>query len=147
VLLAFVASSTLVGLGCGVVNPGILGAVGSNTGGTVSDPSTTSGNVVIMLMNQTNATAQANVRVTKVNGGTLDLNMAAAANDFAAVTQSCEVQTIQVVQASFAGPTGAVNVPAAVSPFTMGTTMQCGSVIAITLTGTPPSILIGVQGF
>lgn len=139
---ALTAASVLVGIGCGVVNPNLLGGPGAAAGVTGTE-----GNVVIMVVNETSVTGQANVTVTKENGGQLVLNVPVPANEHVAVVQNCDVDTIQVDSASYAGTAGAVIVPATVSPIQMGLTLQCGGVVVISLTGAPPGVFLNVQTF
>lgn len=147
-----VAASILVGLGCGVVNPSLLG------GNAAAQTTGIDGNIVILVINQTTVDAQANVTVTKTtatntsstttaNQGTVELNIPVLASSHAAVVQDCTVQTIQVTQASYAGTNGAVVIPSSVSPVQVGLTLQCGGVVAITITGAPPNVFLNVQSF
>lgn len=138
-----VTASILVGIGCGVINPDLVGAP------EAAEPEATGaqGNIVILVVNESTVTGQANVTVTKQNGGQMVLNIPVAANQHVAVVQNCEVDTIQVDSASFAGLTGAVIIPATVSPIRMGLTLQCGGVVAISLTGAPPGVFLNVQTF
>ncbi len=138
-----VVTSVLVGIGCGVLNPDLLGTVGANAASGVINK----GNVVILVMNDTAVTAQANVTVTKINGSQLVLNVPVPANDHVAVVQDCDVDTITVDQASVAGTNGAVVIPATVSPVKMGQTLQCGGVMAISITGTAPGVFLNAQTF
>lgn len=144
-LPALIAASVLVGLGCGVVNPGLLGGSGA-TGATPAEAGA-SGNIAILVVNDTPVTTQANVTVTKVNGAEMVLNIPVPANDHVTVVQNCEVDTVQVESASYAGPGGAVIIPAAVSPLQMGLTLQCGGVVAVSITGAPPGVFLNVQSF
>ena len=137
-----IAASVLIGLGCGVVNPNLLSGPSAATGVTGID-----GNIVIMVVNNTTVTAQANATVTKENGGQLVLNMPVAANEHLAVVQDCSVRTIQGGSASYAGTAGAVIIPATFSPIQMGLTLQCGGVVVISITGAPPGVFLNVQTF
>ncbi len=136
-----VSASILVGLGCGVVNPNLLGG-----NAAVQTPGL-NGSIVILVINQTTVDAQANVTVTRTNGGSLDLNIPVLAGSHQAVTQDCEVNTIQVSQASYAGTNGAVVIPSSVSPVQVGSTLQCGGVVAVTITGAPPNVFLNVPSF
>jgi hypothetical protein len=142
--LGVVACSLLAVLGCGVVNPDLVGTVGGNPA-TATTP--VDANIVILVMNLTPVTAQASVRVTKRNQGVVELNIPVSSLDHAAVVQNCEVTSVEFVEASFAGPGGAVVVPASVSPLVVGQNLNCGGVVAITITGTPPGVFVTVQGF
>ena len=79
-------------IGCGVVNPNLLGAWSRRRGHRDR------GNVVIMVVNETSVTGQANVTVTKENGGQLVLNVPVPANEHVAVVQNCDVDTIQWIR-------------------------------------------------
>lgn len=125
-----------------MLNPDVLGAVGGNTASQFEGGQ---GNIVILVVNQTPVTTQANIEITKANGGVLTLNIPVPANDHEAIVQTCDVDTIQILQASYAGTGGAVIIPATVSPLQMGLNLQCGGVVAITMTGAPPNVFLGVQ--
>jgi hypothetical protein len=129
--------------GCGVLNPNLLGAVGANTAASVVG---TEGNIAILVMNQTPVTIQVNLQITKTNGGVVNLNIPVQPNDHEAVVQSCEVDVVQILQASYAGAAGSVVVPATVSPLQVGLNLQCGGVVSITMTGAPPNVFLAVQG-
>jgi len=136
--------SVLVGWGCGVLNPDLLGATGTNLAASVTG---TEGNVVIMVVNDTSGDAQADVTVTKENGAQLVLNVPAAANNHSIVVQNCEVQTIQVNQALVVGANGGVVVPTNVAPVTMGLNLQCGGGVVISISGTPPGVFVNAWSF
>jgi hypothetical protein len=139
-----VAASLLVVLGCGVANPALVGTLGSNTAAAVTGIES---NIAIMVMNLTPVTTQASIRVNKRNGGVVDLNIPVQPFDHTAVVQNCDVVSVEFVEASYAGPAGAVAIPTTVSPLVVGLNLNCGGVVAITIAGTPPGVFVTVQGF
>lgn len=141
-----IALSVLVGWGCGVVNPDLLGTIGFNT----ASSSQINGVVVIMVVNETDAAAQATVTVTKTTETqtlTTTNQLSVGAQDHLVVVDDCDVDTIQVDQGSYAGPNGAVLVPATVSPVQMGVNLQCGGGVIVTFTGTPPGVFLNAFSF
>ena len=129
--------------GCGVVNPSLVAVLpGGTQTSTMDSPK---GQIVILVINLTPSTTQANVLVTKTNGGQVTLNIAVPAFAHRAFTQECEVQKIEFVQASYAGATGAVQIPFTVSPLVSGVNLECGNVVAISMLGTAPNIAPQIQ--
>jgi hypothetical protein len=141
-----IAASVLVGLGCGVVNPGLLGGTASTSTTAILNQ----GVVVVMLINNTSATGQVSFDTNQtINGTTGDVTttLIAPANDHLTWVRDCDFNTINVVQASYAGTNGAVIVPSTVSPVTMRQNIQCGGGVVLTLSGTPPGVFLNATSF
>ena len=92
-----IAASVLVAVGCGVLNPDLLGAAGvSNTGTT----SLINGMVVLMLINETGVSTSAVLVSSKTDntGATTTSNttLTAAAHDHIVLVNDCQINQIQV---------------------------------------------------
>ena len=148
---ALIAASVLVGVGCGVVNPDLLGAAGvSNTAAN----NLTNGVVVMMLINETDVSADVAIVGQRITGNatlttTTDLSwsLTAPSHDHIVLVEDCELDWMQVTQASYAGTNGAVTIPATVAPAIMGETLQCGGGLVITISGTPPGVFLNAYSF
>jgi len=136
-LLMLLGAASAAVHGCGVLNPSLVSTLTLGTqGGTIE----AKGNVVILVMNTSSVTTQANIRVTRDDGGQVTLNIAVPAFGHRTFTQECEVQQIEFVEASFADVDGAVQIPFSVSPLVSGVNLDCGDVVAITMIGNPPNV-------
>lgn len=142
-----IAASVLVGVGCGVLNPELLGAAGiSNTAGD----DLTNGLVVLMLVNETGVSTEANLLITKtLNGVSTEITttLTATANNHMVLVDNCELDSIQVTDASYAGTGGAVTIPSTVAPARMGSTLQCGGGLVITISGSAPGVFLNALSF
>ena len=142
-----IAASVLVGVGCGVLNPDLLGAAGvSNTAST----SLTNGMVVMMLINETGVSTSATLVTTKnLNGVSTDITttLTTPANNHLVLVDDCTLTSIQVTTASYAGANGAVVIPSTVAPAVLGETMQCGGGVVVTISGTPPGVFLNAATF
>jgi hypothetical protein len=142
-----IAASVLVGVGCGVINPELLGAVGASN--TAADD-VTKGMVVVVLINGTDVSTEITTVTTKMLAGvSTDINktITAKARNHTVLVDDCELDSIQVTQASYAGTNGAVIVPSTVSPANMGENLQCGGGLVVTLTGAPPGVFLNAYSF
>lgn len=142
-----IAASVLVGVGCGVINPDLLGTVGISNNNTTT---LTNGMVVMVLLNETNVTASVTVVINKtIDGVDTDVTttLTSPANDHIVLVDDCAINSIQVTDAVFAGTNGAVTIPSTVSPAVMGETLQCGGGVVVTISGTAPGIFLNAGAF
>lgn len=130
---AFVAAG-----GCGVLNPSLVTAVGGNTINADLDPP--DGYVMILVMNRATVAVQATLRVTKENNFTATRTYQVGPLSYIAEAQDCD--TAAILFDNFSD--GTTTTPANLGTLTRGTAFNCGSVIAITGDGTPPTFTVEV---
>jgi hypothetical protein len=138
--------------GCDVLNPALFGTVTSSSIPSLSAPE---GTILVAVLNTTSAIAAARVRVTKNNGGTVDLvlpvqqadNDPANEADRALAVQDCDVASIQLIEVLAAPSTGgAVQQFGSDLPLLIGGVhINCGKVVVISILGTPPNLLVNMQ--
>lgn len=139
--LALTACGVALSVGCGVVNPSLLGAVGSNTASNITAPQ---GYIVILLVNRSAVSTQARVQIRKENGAVQDLTLSSEPFNFFAFTQECGVTSIQFQTFGYAATTGTTNVNANLGVLRVGETFNCGNVIAVVANGNPPTFTVEV---
>jgi hypothetical protein len=114
------------------------------------------GTIAIVVLNSTSSQAAARFQITKRNGGTVDLTVPvlpfdgdpADEGDRAMVVQDCDVTTIELVDVLAALSTGGVQqFGQDLAPLNMGEQLTCGKVIAVTITGSEPNLLVNLQVF
>ncbi len=135
--------------GCGVLNPNLFSSFGNSSVGGVTRPN---GAIVILVMNQTSSAAVVLIRVTKMNGGAVELSVPLdpfgpeTELDHAQIVQECYVESIEFVSGSIQSDTGGdpIDIPAELPPIVYGLNFFCGSVVVVTITGIglPPVISV-----
>jgi hypothetical protein len=134
VTLAALATGTGCG-GGGIFNPSLFVTVGGSPLRALDQPD---GSIIILVMNLTDATAAARIRVTKENGGVLVLTVPVAAfesgvePDHVAVVQDCDIASIQLLGVT---SEDGVDIPSFSPPIRKGFELSCGKVVAITILG------------
>jgi len=139
--------------GCGVLNPSLVGTTILSSTESLDNPE---GTIVIVVMNTTSSLAAARFEITKRNGGTVDLTVPvlpfdgdpANEGDRAMVVQDCDITSIQLVDVLASLSTGGIQqFGQDLAPLTMGDRLSCGKVVALTITGTEPNLLVTLQVF
>jgi len=134
-------------VGCGMVNPSLLGGLGVSPIQAL-DPA--QGSLVIAVLNRSDAVAQAKVVVTKANGGELELNLTTqpfspgTELDHVVAVQDCDVESVELLEIIYAGPGGASTIASDAAPLLSGFNLSCGDVVVITITGTSPNVLVNL---
>jgi len=147
-ILAMAGLGLSINSGCGILNPSLInpdlvGAV--SVGDAVNTIDEPEGYVAILLMNTSPFTIEAQLTVTKENGASKPWSLTAAAADFYVLTQDCDVASVAFVNFNYVDPiAGTILIPANLGNLTMGQGLECGGVIAITATGTPPTFTVNV---
>lgn len=138
--------------GCGVLNPSLTGTVLPNGVSTLPNQQ---GTILIAVFNSTTSVAAARLEVTKNNGGVVevvipvqprDLNPANQ-TDQGVVVQDCDVQSIRLVEVLAAVTGGVAQVGTGLPPLQSPTSLSCGKLVVVTITGTAPNILVSLQVF
>lgn len=150
--LLLAGAGLLLAPGCGIINPDLLGTVFTNS--TIGMPAPT-GTIVIAVLNRSPAIAAAQVRVTKKDGGVVDLtipvqpfdNSTANPADRAFAVQDCDVYSIRLVQVLAGLPTGGAvqQFASSLPPLVDGIELSCGKLVMITIVGTPPNLQAAVE--
>lgn len=150
-MLPLVTLSLVSATSCDVINPALLGSTG---GSTIRALENAQGSLVILVMNRTTAVAAAQVLVTKQSGGTVLLTIPVQEfgdgndRDFSAIVQDCDIEQVQLLQVTAVSGEGeTVEVPSDAPPLRMGIEINCGSVIAITVSGTSPTLFLDLTVF
>jgi hypothetical protein len=99
---------------------------------------------MILLMNQTTANVLTDVQITKQNGASKTWTITAAPGLFYTLAQDCELSTVQFVDFGFSSPGGINTVASNLGVLTFGQEFQCGSVIAVTASGSPAAFSVQV---
>lgn len=131
-LAAFLAAG-----GCGVLNPSLVTSYGGNTVNSITPPT---GYVMLLVMNRSTVAVQATVRITKSNGTTVDRTLKVGPLRFLAQAQDCD--TAAILFDNFSDGTNIT--PANLGTLTNGTSFNCGSVVAVTADGNPPTFSVEV---
>ncbi|MBP7934607.1 MAG: hypothetical protein KA354_08180 [Phycisphaerae bacterium] len=142
----------LLAPGCGIINPDLLGTVLPNS--TIGIPAP-EGTIVIAVLNRSPAIVAAQVQVTKIDGGVVDLTIpvqpfdSSTANpaDRAFAVQDCDVYSIRLVQILAGLPTGGAvqQFASSLPPLVDGVELSCGKLVTITVVGTPPNLQAAVE--
>ncbi len=142
--LALALLMTLAGLGsgCDVINPALVGTLGGNTAVTMDRPE---GHIVILLINTTPGRIAVTLTMTTDQGGTRTEGASLGPGYFP-IVKDCELQSVTIEQFQYVAPgTGeVVEVPANLGTLIRGQAIQCGNVISITASGSPPEFLVQV---
>jgi hypothetical protein len=129
------------GLGLSVgCNPALTGNLGGNSIPSLNAPN---GYVVILMMNQSTANVVANVQVNK-NGSSKVWAMSAGPTDFLTLVLDCDITSIQFLDFGFGSAGGLTTVPGNLGVLTMGQSINCGNVLAVTAAGIPPAFTVQV---
>ncbi len=139
--LAIVACGLTLSVGCGVLNPSLLAAFGSNTASQDTAPN---GFIVILLTNRAAVSVQARVQVTKTNGSAQEFTLSSAPLNFFAFTQECDVAAVQFTSFGYASSAGTINVNANLGQLQVGNGLECGNVISVVADGNPPAFSVEV---
>jgi hypothetical protein len=145
----FSAVLVLLAGGCGILNPNLFSSFGGDSVRGLTRPN---GAIVILVMNQTSSSAAVLIRVTKMNGGAVELSVPLdpfgpeTELDHAQLVQECYVESIEFVSGSIQSDTGGdpIDIPAELPPVVYGLNLFCGSVVVITIVGIglPPVISV-----
>lgn len=133
--------------GCGVLNPSLLGGIGLSPIQSL-DPA--QGSLVILVLNRSDAIAQAKVIVTKTSGAEVELNLTtqpfsqATELDHVAAVQDCDIESIELMETIYAGPGGASTIASDAGPLLSGFNLNCGDVVVVTIEGTSPNVIVGL---
>jgi hypothetical protein len=133
--------------GCGVLNPSLLGGVGISP---IQGLDPAQGSLVILVLNRSDAVAQAKVAVTKTNGAEVELNLTAqpfsqgTELDHVAAVQDCDVESVELTETIYAGPGGASTIASDTGPLVSGFNLNCGDVVVVTIEGTSPNVIVGL---
>ena len=129
--------------GCGMLNPSLVGAFPSAEAiNTLDSPD---GYIAITLINTSPFTIETQLLVQKENGTSKTWSLTSAAADFYVLTQDCDVASISFDTFGYVDPVGgAVQIPANLGSLTKSEGLECGSVVAITAAGTPPTFTVNV---
>lgn len=134
---AFVAVWALL-LGC---NPSLISALG---GDSVTTTDTPNGYIMILMMNQSPTSINAEIDITKMNGTLSRQTLSVAPLLFFTSANDCDVATIQFNNFGYATAGGVVTSPSNLGPIQMGQGFNCGSVLAVTASGNPPVFSVQV---
>ncbi len=134
---AFVVLWSLV-LGC---NPELINALGGNTTTSTDTPD---GYIMILLMNGSTTSIQAVVDITKENGSTKQWTLTTGPLGVYMFAQDCEVAAVQFDSFGYTSTGGTIVTPANLGVLTAGQSINCGQVIAVNATGTPPTFSVQV---
>lgn len=126
--------------GCGVINPDLIGTVTSNPASGMRPPD---GYIVLMLVNQSVTSTQLTYDLTR-NATTVRETITSGPLDFIAVTLPCDATSVDIQNFGFAGVDGVTELPADLGALVIGSSLNCGDVISVSATGTPPVFTVGV---
>ena len=136
--------------GCDVLNPALMGTVSPSSVRALSAPE---GTILIAVLNSSSALAAVRVEVVKKDGGIIDLVIPVQAADsdptneadHVTVVQDCDVASIQLREVIAGLPTGGIQQLASDRPPLLnGEQFSCGKIVVITITGTPPNLLVEI---
>jgi len=136
--------------GCDVLNPALVGTASASSVASLSAPE---GTILIAVLNSSSALAAATVQVVKEDGGVVDLIIPVQAadgnpaneTDHAIAVQDCDVASIQLLEVIAALPGGGIQqLGSDQPPLLNGVHFSCSKVIVITITGTPPNLLVEI---
>jgi len=122
-------------------NPALVSAIG---GDSVTITDAPRGYIVVLLMNQTTSSVAAVLDITKANGTTKRWNVTTGPFGSFSLLQDCDVAQIQVVEYTYNVGGTATTVPSNLGPLVKTQSINCGNVLAITATGTPPTFTVQV---
>jgi hypothetical protein len=125
-------------LGC---NPSLVSAVG---GDSVNATDTPDGYIMILVMNSTTSSVNTQIDIIKQNGTLSRKTLSVGPLLFFTSANDCDVQSIQVVNFGYSSPGGVVTTPSNLGAISMGQGIDCGKVLAITASGTPPVFSVQV---
>lgn len=141
VLLIGLGSAVMIG--CGVLNPSLIGSVGGNTATTVKAPS---GYNVFIIQNVSATPVRVRTEVTKTNGGVVPLNISLTAFQRVMRTQECDIQSVAITEA-VAGTDESIDITNNTGTLQGTTDLPCGSVVLIQVTGPIPPLTLQAQVF
>jgi hypothetical protein len=143
VIFALGAMILVVSTGCGVLNPALVGAI--PFGEAVNTLDSPEGYIAILLINTSPYAIETQLFIEKANGTSKTWTLSSAAADFYVLTQDCDIARISFGNFSYVDPVaGTVETPANLGSLTKNEGLQCGSVVAITAGGTPPTFTVNV---
>ncbi|MHC4442021.1 MAG: hypothetical protein ACYTBZ_15970 [Planctomycetota bacterium] len=127
--------------GCGFLNPALVGEAGGNPIGSLDNPD---GYIALVLINPSLFTVETQLTISKTDGTSKVWSLATEAANFYVLTQDCDVSQISFDVFSYADIGGTVQVPANLGSLTKNDGLVCGSVVAITAVGNPPTFAVTV---
>lgn len=122
-------------------NPALISTIGGDSVVATDPPN---GYIVVLLMNQTTGPVAAVVDITKEDGTLKRWNISTGPFGSFSLLQDCDVERIQVVEYTYNTGGTATTIPSNLGPLISQQSFYCGSVLAITATGNPPTFSVQV---
>ena len=127
-----------LGLGC---NPSLITAVGGNPVNSVNTPD---GYIMVLLINRTTASINAELQVSNTAGATFSGTYTVGPEFAFNIAYDCNLTSIQFVTFGYSTTGGVVTNPSNLGPINAGQGLDCGKVVAVTATGSPPTFSVQV---
>ncbi|UCD27416.1 MAG: hypothetical protein JSV03_09825 [Planctomycetota bacterium] len=141
IMLALAGLGLALNAGCGVLNPALVGLAGGNPIAGLESPE---GYVAVLLMNNSAASVEIQLDVTREGGILKDWSLTTGPADYYVMTLDCDIETISFVTFSYTDVGGTVDIPTNLGSLVMGDSLECGRIIVIQATGTPPTFSVQV---
>jgi hypothetical protein len=128
-------------MGCGIINPRLLGTIGGNPASAINP---IEGHIAILLMNNSDTFVQVEMDIADREEPN-QLFLGAEANDYIVATKPCDNLIsidIQIYRYNLDGES--TEESANLGTLELGDAIFCGEVIAITVTGTPPDFSVEI---
>lgn len=133
------------GTGCGVLNPSLITALGGNPVSSLPNPD---GYVLIIYSNLTASAISFRSAQQYANGASENLNRIISAGDFEILAENCNLTSFQLSSLTISIPGGeSLEVPSDRGAVIKNRDFVCGSVIAVTVSGSPQAPDITVEVF
>lgn len=140
-------------LGCTGLNPAFIASIGGNPTDAINAGT---GYVVLLLVNTSTVGASIAYTFTKPNQGQSGATIGIAPLDWSATTYQCDLQDIEILTLTYSyieiDPNGGAGQVQTVTVdinerLIGGVNLQCGQVVTVTISGTPPAIYATVEVF
>ncbi len=127
----------MMGGGCDAINPALVASLGGNPASQLPDPD---GYILVAFSNLTAGNVIVETNITYENGSEDTINNLIRAGRFLVYAENCELASFQVANATVSALGEATDIPTNLGVIDLNQDYFCGSVIAVTISGTAPNI-------
>lgn len=133
------------GSGCGVLNPALVNSLGINPVVSLPNPD---GYVLIVYTNLTASSISFRHSLDYADGATEDSNLILAAGEFEAMAENCDLTSYQLTSITISVPgSDSLEIPSDLGAVVKNRDYVCGTVIAVTISGSPQAPDITLEVF